>query len=156
MGASSVCRESVAERSARPALNGAVVHVVSLGAEKQVRRVAARRVVALVTDEHAIGNWPEVQLPRNAMGKQYSSGIGPACADGTVAGCSRALPAPATIALYDFRPKPLCQRVSFVFTATSRRHRQLVVTRMRVVPQTQMPHVFRPIATANRAGAHVR
>jgi hypothetical protein len=39
-----------------PAFGTLVVHIVGCGADKQVGRIAARWVIAVVTHEHAFGN----------------------------------------------------------------------------------------------------
>jgi hypothetical protein len=56
-----------------PALGDHVVHIVLLGAEKEVIDVAATRRVASVQNPHPVWDWATMNFPRNAM-----SAFGPA------------------------------------------------------------------------------
>lgn len=50
----------------------AIGHVVGLSAEKQVVRIRARRVVALMANEHACRNFPIVHLVTQPVRKDVS------------------------------------------------------------------------------------
>lgn len=55
-----------------------VAQVVGVGPQEQVSRVNAGRIVAVVADEEAIGDGPEVQFPREAVrSKRRSEVSGP-------------------------------------------------------------------------------
>lgn len=56
-----------------PAFLSHVSKIVGLSAKKQVFRIAARRVVALVANKHAFRNWSDVKLVGKAMGSSCYS-----------------------------------------------------------------------------------
>ena len=76
---------------------GLLAHVrkiLSLGAQPQVRRVAAGRVVARMHHDRPLGDWAVVDLPANAMGFQ----VLPESAHLPVAsGAARRTPLPARV-----------------------------------------------------------
>lgn len=76
------CRESPNVSPIKAALLHGVSRVVLMGADKEVPRVAAGGVIALVAHKHSGRNLPPVDNPRKAMGEH----VIPAVARPPVAG----------------------------------------------------------------------
>jgi hypothetical protein len=102
---------TLAMRNAKEsALGGGVPHVVESGAKKQMGRVHARRVVALVADEYfSAGNGAVMQNPRHSSRTNSAGGFSPKGAakeyDPVSVLPSVATPKPARIGFFDLGPE---------------------------------------------------
>lgn len=136
---------SVAERFVRASLDGAVMHVGGLVAQKQVRGIATLGVIAAVADEQAGRDGAAVKRPRKPVGEDdLLRGRNPGPEHAIPVGRLAGEPAPtaALAVLCNLRPKPVHDRFRPVCAATSGRHRQLVVAPVCVVTEAQTPEVF--------------
>jgi hypothetical protein len=87
-----------------------VAHVVSARSQKQVIRVYARRIVALVANVHALWNWSVRNRVRESM-RRYSRALIPKFPVTTIA--ARSIPKPARVGLFHPRPESTrCRRES--------------------------------------------
>ena len=95
-------------RQTAAAFMPAVAHVVGCGAEEQVIRTHARRIVAVMTGEHAVGDRAVDQFPRYSVGECGSSlGDEQAAVSSLIEVSS---PRPAAVAFSNVAPEPFGQR----------------------------------------------
>lgn len=52
-----------------------VCHIVINSPQKQMSGIDTERIVAMMANQHPVGNWPEMDFPRETMGFDASSGI---------------------------------------------------------------------------------
>lgn len=104
-----------------PSLTSHVVHVLGVGAEKQMIGADTTPVITRMADHHAIGDRPMVHLPRKAVNvcDTASSKRDDTVATGTAQSAS---PQPASIRLHDEFPEPFVQWLD----DTLRGHRSLI------------------------------
>lgn len=92
-------------RSVRPVLGKHIAIVVGVCAQKEMLRIHAARIVAMMANEHAWRYGATMQFPRNTMGSQclpvVSTGIDNTVSEGT----RRACPNPTRVRLLDILPK---------------------------------------------------
>ena len=89
-----------------PSLLLGITGIVRLSAQEQVIRAHTRRIVALMADTESVGDWTEVEFPRDS-GCYARVGIWPTIDAPVAAGVVTAGPEPATISLTDSGPEPL-------------------------------------------------
>jgi len=93
-----------------PSLGAHIGNIIQMGAQEQVIRPDARRIVATMQDEQSIGNWAVVENPTGTRGDDFS--ITTAFADGAVtADVVFADPNPALLGLLNVAPKSNVERV---------------------------------------------
>ena len=133
-----------------PAFPLAIGGVMPVGPQEEMVGPYAWRVVAVVADEHSVGDGPEGQRPRDAV---CFGARGLSDSDTPVATArSRTGPFPATVRLRDSHPEPLRERDAAQVPGD---HRVAVVAESPVVKRTQATRVVRPIAPLDGAGPHV-
>ena len=106
-------RESIGGSANSSLLHG-VGDVLSGRSQEQVSGIHTPAVVASVTDEQAVLDWPERKLPRTAVG-EHLSGVSPRQMNLSIARLVPvSLPLPARISLryVDFLPKAIRQRAA--------------------------------------------
>lgn len=97
--------------AAQATLHRGVMHIGPLIAEEQMAGLTAGRVVALVQDEHSLGDRAEVEFPRNAMDADSPASLGSLSQDPVTLDGS-ATPTPAGLGLHNLVPVAFGQRPS--------------------------------------------
>lgn len=100
----------------RATLRVSIRSVVGVRAQEQVPRVDARRIVAAMADKHPVGDWAEVQLPRDAMRRPGpATDVDVSVAPLVMGACG---PYPAAIAPYHLLKESLGKRLSHTVKLT--------------------------------------
>jgi hypothetical protein len=107
--------------SVPPAFCYAVANVVLLATQKQVGRVAARRVIALMKNMKSFGRWPVADFPRDAV-RQVTFARKPDAAVSAASGVF--FPFPACFGAADRNPSKASAPERTALLLTSDRHKR--------------------------------
>lgn len=129
--------------SVRPVLFDSIYHIVLMRSQKKMKRVAAWWVIADVQYMHPIGDWPIMDLIRNAVSRQRSIFASDAP---VIARASAASPFPALIraALVNLSPESFIQSLALMVVVYKSQRFTLYPSMLAVVLSSNLSSLSTP------------
>lgn len=106
-------RTSVPLSMSWPSLRNRILAIFEITSKKKMFGIYARRIVAMMTNLQAFGNWPKMQLPRGPVRSRVFPSLGTIPNHSIFISVNSTMPNPTSLRFFGMPPKPLFESLSW-------------------------------------------